>query len=126
MSIYFQDKVKQYAEEHMEKDLNSFRNEPPIMPSGYILEQSEFNLFWIVFQASQYSNTKDFFDHWTFYLSDDVAEEIIFEDDDLNKMYSEPYDFSIEECLEEAKEKHLIDGFCDLGNDLWLIKDRGD
>ena len=126
MSIYSKDKIKINAEEQMEKDLNSFGEEPPYMPTGYILSREEFNLFYIVFQASEYSNTKDFFDHWTFYLSDDVTEEIIFEDDELKQMYGEPCDFSIEECLEEAKERHLVDGFCDLGNDLWIIKDRGD
>ena len=41
-------------------------------------------------------------------------------------MYSEPYDFTIDECLEEAKEMKLIKGFFELGNDLWIINNRGE
>ena len=126
MSIYFKDKIKNNAEKQMEKDLNSFREEPPNMPTGYILSKEEFNLFYTIFQASEYSNTKDFFEHWTFFLTDDVVEEIILEDDELKQMYDEPCDLDVEECLEEAKELHYIYGFCYLGNDLWLINEGDD
>lgn len=127
MSIYAKDRTKKLAEEQMEKDLKSFGDgdREPIMPNGYILSKEEFNMFWIIFQASKYTTLKDFFKHWTFYLSDDVGEEIICEDEELNQMYCK-YDFDKEECLEEAKDKHIINGFCYLGNDLWLINEGDD
>ena len=124
MSIYFKDRIKENVEKEMENDLNFDKNRPPIMPNGYILSKKEFNLFWIIFQASEYSNTKDFFEHWTFFLTDDVVEEIILEDDELKQMYDEPCDLDVEECLEEAKELHYIYGFCYLGSDLWIIKEQ--
>lgn len=121
MSIYFKDRMKKHAEERMEKDLNYDVSRPPNMPNGYKLNKKEFNILWIVFQASEYTNSMDFFKHWTFYLTDDVAEKIIFEDEELERMYC---DYDMEECLEEAKDWHLINGFCHLGNNLWIIKDR--
>lgn len=121
MSIYFKNGIKENVEKQMEIDLNS--NQSPPINIDYELTDEEFEKFWIIFQASKYSNTKEFFEHWKFYLSDDIIEEIICDDDYLSEMLNDPYDFDIEECLEEAKERGIY-GFADLGDDLWLINEE--
>ena len=123
MSIYNQARVKELFEEQLQKDLTEEGRGEPINIE-FTLSKEEFRRLWYVYQISEHHN--DFFKHWKFYLTDDISEEIIFEDDELKQMYCEPYDFDIEECLEEAKERRLIKGFFELSDDLWIINDRGE
>ena len=123
MSIYSYERVKELSEEQLYKDLTQSDRIEPI-DADLTLTNGEFQRLWYVYQISEHHN--DFFKHWQFYLSDDVSEKVIFEDDELKQMYCEPYDFDIEECLEEAKERRLIKGFFELSDDLWIINDRGE
>ena len=125
MSVYNKERIKELFEEQLKKDLTEEGRGEPINVS-FTLSKDEFIRLWYVFQISEYPNTSDFFNHWKFYLSDDISEEIILEDNELKQMYSDPYDFTIDECLEEAKEIKLIKGFFELGNDLWIINNRGE
>jgi len=114
-------RVKELCEHQLKKDLTQNEEEP--INVDFTLTNNEFKKLWCVFQASEHYNTSDFFKHWKFYLSDDVVEEIIFEDNELERMYCEPHDFTIEECLEKAKQKKIIKGFLEINEDLWIIND---
>lgn len=120
MSIYDMNRVKELCEQQLEKDLTQSEEEP--INAEFTLTDNEFKKLWCIFQASEHYNTPNFFTDWKFYLSDDVADKIIFEDSKLEHMYGEPYDFTIEECLEEAKREKIIKGFVEISEDLWIIK----
>ena len=122
MSIYNMNRIKELCEQQLEKDLTQNEEEP--VNAEFTLTDNEFKKLWCIFQASEYCSTSDFFKNWKFYLLDDVADKIIFEDNELDHMYGEPYDFTIEECLEEAKQIKIIKGFLEISEDLWIINNR--
>ena len=122
MSIYDLSRVKELAIEKMKKDLgkqgytrdNKFFRTDEEYEKFFTLDKNEFRLYMLLHDI-----VKDT-DAYTFYISDSVYDEIIAQNRELKSMYEH---FDMDECLEEAKTENIIDGFLDLGNDLWLIKD---
>lgn len=121
MSIYNSTRIKELATEKMKKDLaeqgyskdNDFFKTDEEYEKFFTLDNEEFNKYLLL------RNIVKDIDEWTFYTSDTVYDEIISEYTELRQMNGY---FDIEECLEEAKEENIIDGFIELGGDLWIIK----
>ena len=129
MSIYFQDRIRELANKHLLEDIQALEKkyEQYIIDDVYKTESiemtdEEFKRYWCVYQIANHNNTNEFHEHWHFYCSDFVIEDIIAEDDEIKYMYSY-HDFDTEECLEQAKENRLIEGFFQLSDDLWILND---
>lgn len=106
MTIYNLARVRELANEKARKDTEIEDIE---------LSDEEFRLYFLL------HNIAENLEEWKFYTSDDIYDEIIDKDDNLRKMYGDPYDMGMDDCLEEAKSERLIKGFLELGNDLWMI-----
>ena len=78
------------------------------------LSNMEFDLYFMLLNIAKDIN------EWKFYLSDDVVDEFI-----VDTEYYSAYimECTIDECLEDMKTVGDIEGFLELGNDLWLIKE---
>ena len=122
MSIYNFQRVKELAIEKMKKDLGEqgYDREDEYFKTDqeyeefYTLDNVEFNNYMTLHHIAKDIN------EWTFYTSDTVYDNIIVVNRELKDMYEH---FDTEECLEEAKSERIIDGFIELGGDLWMIKD---
>lgn len=122
MSIYNFARVRELAIEKMKKDLGKqgYNRENKIFKTDedytefYSLDKTEFHNYMILHNIVRDIN------EWTFYTSDSIYDEILTPNKPLYQMYEH---FDIDECLEEAKSERIIDGFIELGGDLWLVKD---
>lgn len=121
MSIYFKDRVKELAEKKMREDLNEIghlENDERFKSEEYYkkfftLSDEEFDKYFLLMHIVKDINK------WHFCLTDDLY-DIIDENEELSQAFK--YDLSIDECMEMAKDEDMIDGFIELGGDLWMIK----
>lgn len=128
MTIYDTRRVRELANEQLRKDVLGYTYQGKPKYEGekeveeYEMTDEQFKRYWCVYQISKHTYAKGIFADWKFYFQDDAWDLI----QELFDRIPEYCDFDVEEFLEEAKSEKLIDGFFDLGDDLWIINNRND